>query len=113
MFNLIEEEDEEEVTFDNDFGTKRHECLAIVLRNGARVLGITLFRKDRSIEYFWEKMPNCCLQASGQQRKRIHQFVLKTPKSRPFNASAKVTLCSTVVIESFTNDTMNILVNPK
>ena len=36
------------------------QCLAIVMRNGARVVGINLFRKDLNIEYFWEKMPECC-----------------------------------------------------
>ena len=35
-----------------DFSTRRHECLAIVLKNQTRVCGICLFRKDKTIEYF-------------------------------------------------------------
>ena len=65
MFNLSNDYDdndntEDESALDNNFSNANHECLAIVIRKGTRVLGINLFRKDLNIEYFWEKIPECC-----------------------------------------------------
>jgi len=81
MFNLVaadsEDEDEggedqeDESALDTDFGTLRHECLAIVMRNGARVVGINLFRKDLNIEYFWEKMPECCCKHASRNEEEL------------------------------------------
>lgn len=62
-----------------DFGTMGHEVLSIVLRNGERVLGISLFRKDKSVEYFLEKMPQCCYNLE-KGRKIIHHFCLGIPR---------------------------------
>ena len=59
--DLSADEDSAELEMLDSGSTNIHECLAIVLQNGRRALGITLFRKDRCIEYFDEIFPQCCV----------------------------------------------------
>ena len=59
--DLSADEDSAELEMLDSGSTNIHECLAIVLQNGRHALGITLFRKDRCIEYFDEIFPQCCV----------------------------------------------------
>ena len=77
MYNLVETSEDNSHdssgAFEEDFGTFRHEILAIVLRGSTRVLGISLFRKDRAMEYFWQTMPKCCSKDATANSKGIQQ----------------------------------------
>ena len=76
MYNLMENDSTENVEseFDEDFSTSNHEILSIVLRSQKRVCGISIFRKDRTIEYFWDTLPTCCYKDATRNSNRIHQF---------------------------------------
>ena len=65
MQNLLTDDGEESASLDTDFVSNRHECLAIVLQKDGHVCGISLFRKDGHVEFFVDKMPECCSQQSS------------------------------------------------
>ena len=59
---IIECENEETDEFirGDEFRTQVQECLVVVLKNESHVVGVCAFLNDRKVEYFLERLPECC-----------------------------------------------------
>jgi len=44
-----------------EYDSEKHEVLAICLETPTVAVGISLFLADRQAEYYWEKLPECCV----------------------------------------------------
>lgn len=53
-----------------EFDTEQHEVLGIALQAGQVAVGISCFFSDREVEYYWERVPECCLREGAAQEQR-------------------------------------------
>ena len=63
------EEEVERLVYE-EFDTEQHEVLGITLQAGPVAVGVCCFLSDREVEFYWERVPQCCLREAAPQDHR-------------------------------------------
>ena len=69
-----EDSEMEELVYE-EFDTENHEVLAICLETDSVSVGVSLFLSDREVEYYWERVPSCCLTHTREEDVPVRNFI--------------------------------------